>query len=117
MALTFKAEQHLKSKADILRLVEKGDVVFSYPVKLYYIRNDMASVSRFAVSVPKKNFKRAVLRNLLKRRMREAIRLNHQACLGDIKGDFLFVYLAKEVADFNQIEKKLRFSLEQSAKK
>ena len=60
---------------------------------------------RFAVSVPKRNFKRAVKRNLLKRRIREAIRLN-RACLPEgFAADFLFFYRPAEVLDYTVIEK------------
>ena len=60
---------------------------------------------RFAVSVPKKSFKRAVKRNLLKRRTREAIRLNRRILPEGFCGDFLFFYRVGEVLDYTDIEK------------
>ena len=60
---------------------------------------------RFAVSVPKKSFKRAVKRNLLKRRTREAIRLNRRILPEGFCGDFLFFYRVGEVLDYADIEK------------
>lgn len=60
---------------------------------------------RFAVSVPKKSFKRAVKRNLLKRRTREAIRLNRQLLPEGFCADFLFFYRVGEVLDYADIEK------------
>lgn len=60
---------------------------------------------RFAVSVPKKSFKRAVKRNLLKRRTREAIRLNRQHLPEGFCADFLFFYRVGEVLDYADIEK------------
>ena len=60
---------------------------------------------RFAVSVPKKSFKRAVKRNLLKRRTREAIRLNRQLLPEGFCADFLFFYRVGEVLDYAVIEK------------
>ena len=61
--------------------------------------------SRFAVSVPKKSFKRAVKRNLLKRRTREAIRLNRDKLPADCTADFLFFYRAATVLEYADIER------------
>ena len=51
--------------------------------------------SRILVSVPKRSFKRAVKRNLLKRRMRESYRLQKQLLPAPV--DVMFVYLPREV--------------------
>lgn len=59
------------------------------------------SPSRIMVSVPKKLFRRAVKRNLLKRRMREAFRVQ-QGLIGP-RLDILFVYISKAVLPFETI--------------
>ena len=66
---------------------------------------NVAGESRFAVSVPKKSFKRAVKRNLLKRRTREAIRLNREKLPADFVADFLFFYRAATVLEYADIER------------
>jgi ribonuclease P protein component len=53
------------------------------------------------VSVPKRLFKRAVKRNLLKRRIREAYR--HQKGLISAPVDILFIYTAQEVLPYEVI--------------
>ena len=58
------------------------------------------------VSVPKRSFKRAVKRNLLKRRIREAWRLNNNL-LGERRVDILFVYLGREIESYERIQTSL----------
>ena len=60
-----------------------------------------ADASRIVVSVPKRLFKRAVKRNLLKRRIREAYR--HQKDLISAPADILFIYTAQEVLPYEVI--------------
>ena len=96
----------LRSKTDIDALLERGAVLFRYPIKAYYLDReapDQVGFSRMMVSVPKRNFKRAVKRNLLKRRVREAWRLNARL-LGERRVDILFVYLGREIERYDRIE-------------
>jgi len=58
------------------------------------------------VSVPKRFFKRAVKRNLLKRRLREAYRTQKEL-LGPSAIDVLFLYNSKEVLDFLSIKEEV----------
>ena len=96
----------IRSKAEIDALVERGAVLFRYPIKAYYLDREAAGFSRLMVSVPKRNFKRAVKRNLLKRRIREAWRLNAGE-LGERRVDILFVYLGREIETYDRIESTL----------
>ena len=59
------------------------------------------------ISVPKRNFKRAVDRNLLKRRIREAYRLNKSILVDNEKLLIAYIYTAKEILAYAEIEKKL----------
>lgn len=59
-------------------------------------------LNRIVVSVPKKMFRRAVKRNLLKRRIREAYRLQKQLLTGN-GVDLMFVYKSKDIAPYSQI--------------
>ena len=59
---------------------------------------------RILISVPKKLFKRAVKRNLLKRRIRESWRrLKHNLAQSEHGMDLLFIYSTKEVMTYQEI--------------
>ena len=60
-------------------------------------------INRIMVSVPKKLFKRAVKRNLLKRRIRESWRLQKQS-MNASGVDILFTYSTKDILEFQEIQ-------------
>ncbi|MEY4904659.1 MAG: hypothetical protein RLZZ292_2474 [Bacteroidota bacterium] len=72
---------------------------------------------QFALSVPKKAFKRAVDRNILRRRIREAYRLNkielyrfleNRYLHGEKRFAFMVLYTAKEEMPYMDIEKGIK---------
>ncbi len=75
-----------------------------------------AAVTRILVSVPKRHFKRAVKRNLLKRRIREAYRLQKEI-LGDRVVDLMFAYTSREVLTYEEIRSSVEAVLRHLASK
>ena len=55
------------------------------------------------ISVPKKNFKRAVKRNLLKRRIRESWRRQKNLLQAETGVDILIMYTTKEIMPYEQV--------------
>jgi ribonuclease P protein component len=79
---TFTKEEKLKSRSAINSLFEQGSAeLYTYPLKVKYILHvdDQSPLPKIAVMVPKRKFKNAVDRNTLKRRIKEAYRLNNHA--------------------------------------
>jgi len=74
---TFKSKERLKSKKQIDRLFTEGKSFFIYPFKVFYYIEDRQEdyPVKILFSVPKKRFKRANKRNLIRRRVKEIYRL------------------------------------------
>ena len=70
--------EKLKSKKLLDALFSSGKKINGFPIKLVYKPLDFEDdcLIKVGVSVPKRNFKKAVDRNRIKRLMREAYRLN-----------------------------------------
>ena len=77
---TLQKKEILSGKKQISELFASETSLFHYPFKVFYkiIRRPDPKDSGilFSVSVPKRNFKKAHDRNLIKRRIRESFRLN-----------------------------------------
>ena len=90
-----KAEK-LCGKAAVEAVFTQGKTGLCGCLRYRWIRRaDDNTASRILVSVPKRSFKRAVKRNLLKRRIRESYRLQKELLGPGV--DILFVYLPREV--------------------
>lgn len=97
--------ERLSKRSDIGRLFTDGEAFLVYPIKCTFRFREAGDGNRIMVIVPKRNHRRAVARNLLKRRMREAYRLNKHRLDVSARLDIAFSYIAKgEPADFRTVE-------------
>lgn len=96
--------ERLRGRNDISRLLAQGRRGSVSCLHYCCLRPNGAEADRIVVSVPKKLFKRAVKRNLLKRRIREAYR-TQKSLLGATEGrrDILFIYNSPEVLPYAAI--------------
>ena len=103
---TLKKNERLSSKAGLSALFANGRYGNAKGIRYCFNAGNSLPYNRIVVSVPKRCFKRAVKRNLLKRRIREAYRLNKQllpVSMPDGGIDILFIYSPKEVLDFSSV--------------
>jgi ribonuclease P protein component len=117
---SFTKEERLCSKKLIEQLFSEGSSFNLYPLRFIFIKQSPPSaiVPQVLISVSKRNFKKAVDRNRLKRQIREAYRL-HKTILQPAGLSTMqllgILYIAKEKKPFKIIEKKLISGLERSS--
>lgn len=112
---TFRKEERLCSRKHLELLFKNGSSFLLYPFRVSYIfiEDKIEVPVQVVINVPKKRYKKAVDRNLLKRRIREAYRLNKldkfYSILPEDKGLLLFSlqFVGKDKYEFSFIEKKL----------
>lgn len=104
----FPRSERLKSNKMIARLFDRSSkesfTVPAYPYRAVVYRepHTPAGFPEVLISVPKRNFKKAVDRNRIKRLTREAYRL--QKITFPRKTYIAFLYLGKEVPAFGEVE-------------
>lgn len=93
--LTFQKNERLCSKKVIEKLFADGKSLYIFPLKAVFLEISLKTEFpvQVAFAVSKKSFKRAVMRNLLKRRMREAYRLNKNQFYNEISGKQIALFL------------------------
>ncbi|TVZ26641.1 ribonuclease P protein component [Gillisia sp. Hel_I_86] len=107
MSETFPASEKLKSKILIDTLFTEGNSIKQFPIKLLYhpIENPEITTGKTGVSVPKRNFKKAVERNYLKRLMREAFRKNKYLVESNLSQKYalMFIFTARKKYEAQEI--------------
>lgn len=134
MKKTFNKDEKLRSRSIIDRLFKRGSpevqTFYGFPFRVLYIKEEGEREEggreigedkhapmpprphpQVLFSVSKRNFKRAVDRNLIRRRCREAYRLHKHLLTENPQtsraSSVAFLYLAKEISSYDVIEKSM----------
>lgn len=109
---TLSKAERLSWKRYIDLLFAEGQSFVAFPLRVVYLYTDetMPAPASILISVPKKKFKRAVKRNLIKRQVREVYRVRKYDLIEplQVKGRSLliaFLYLDKEIHPVADMEK------------
>ena len=100
---TLPKKERVCGKKGIERLLAKGRHGSVGNIRFIYAADNGQETNRLLVSVPKKLFKRAVKRNLLKRRIRESWRRLKHGLQTEKHMDVLIIYSTKEVLTYQEI--------------
>ena len=110
---TLRKHERLKKELWIQELFQKGSSFHLYPFRVITLPHPDTSGSghQMLVSVSSRNFKKAPDRNRVKRRVREAYRLNKHQLLAEPKWLIAYIYKAKEILPSAIIHEKLTATL------
>ncbi|MBE6300790.1 MAG: ribonuclease P protein component [Parabacteroides distasonis] len=115
---TLSKEERLSWKRYIDLLFAKGQSFVAFPLRVVYLPVEEESLVPVSIliSVPKKRFRRAVKRNLIKRQIREAYRVRKYDLIDPLVKKnkrmlVAFLYLDKEIRSFVEMEKAMTKAL------
>ena len=106
----FSKTERLKSRKQIDALFAEGKSVSVFPVRAVYRFSAATEPGlKAGVSASKRQFKKAVHRNRIKRLLREAYRLQKEEVLlktneAGLSGTIFFLYTGKDLPDFDTLK-------------
>ena len=111
---TFRKNERLCGKKSIDELFLNGQSFYVHPYKIIWLTSleNFGSPARVILSVPKRNFKKAVQRNRIKRLTREVYRKNKSALFQHLLNhhseiNFALIYTAKTILSYQELEEKI----------
>ncbi|HKR05371.1 MAG TPA: ribonuclease P protein component [Bacteroidia bacterium] len=119
---TFSKER-LCSRKTIEKIFDSGKAINENPFRLLWVEapNEENVYLKIAISVPKKNFKKAVDRNKIKRQIREVYRLNKNKFFSTLENPekryaAIIIYTGRVLPDRKEMEAKIFVTLQRFAK-
>jgi ribonuclease P protein component len=116
MSFKYGKKDKLKSKKSIEQLFNEGKAVTVFPLRLIYLKTsfDDGNKLKTGVSVSKRLHKTAIVRNKIKRLMREAYRLNKPLYFNNSSTSYAFMilYISKDGTTFDKMNKAMKMLFE-----
>lgn len=124
-SLSLPKNQRLSSQRAIDQLFSQGNSTIAYPLRAVfrlYADDESLPPARFMITVPKKKIRHAVGRVLMRRRIREAYRINRHLLFpslneAHVHADIALIYLSSDLADYATIEQCIQAILDHIANK
>ena len=122
MDFKLNKEEKLRSRTSVERLFSEGKSIMAFPLRaVYRLREPGEAPAQFLITIPKKRIRKAVMRVTLRRRTREAYRLNRRELLLEPLAesgygvDIAFIYLDNTPAPYRVISDKVIYLLNRIA--
>jgi len=110
---SFHKGERLKKEKSIQELFTRGSSFNLYPFRVLHLKNNQSEpCHQVLFTASSRIFKKAVDRNKIKRRSKEAYRLQKGQLLETPKLLIGFIYIAKEIVGYDQVEKAIGKAIE-----
>ena len=115
---SFHKQERLNNKKRINQLFRSGKFFSQEPFQIYWLETKQEkNIIELLVSVPKKNIKFAVNRNIIKRMVKEAYRLNKKALQEQVNREkksfsVAIIYMNNKIPSYLYVEKKIKLIIE-----
>lgn len=121
-SFSLKKAERLSSKKCIDKLFAEGDSILQYPLKMVFLKTELQTKYpvQAGFTTSKKNFKRAVARNRIKRVLRETYRLNKHLVYNELEQEQLalfVIFIGKELPKYDIVEGAMKKGLSKIIKK
>lgn len=117
-------DEIIRSKRVVADLFKNGNGVMAYPLRCVFLTEATTETTiQWMVSVGKRYHKRAVKRNLIRRRIKEAFRLNRAEFYDQIASErpiglmICYLYIGKQEHSYIEIENALKLATKNVSKK
>ena len=112
MKNTLSKSDRLTSGVAISQIYDKGKHLNDYPFKIVWLKEPGEAGLKVVFSVPKRKFKRAVDRNQIKRKLREAYRKHKHDCQKateskNTRVSLFLIYLGKDIPQSEIVDDKI----------
>jgi ribonuclease P protein component len=115
MDYSYKKNERLCNKIIIEKLFNEGKSLYSGSLKLIWVITNLPEPvpAQTVINVSKRRFKRAVKRNLLRRRMKEAFRLNKSDLYTVLRRNnqqmaLMILYNSNSINNYSQISEAMK---------
>jgi ribonuclease P protein component len=112
MKNTLPKSDRLTSRVAISQIYDNGKHLNNYPFKIVWLKEIGQGDLKVVFSVPKRKFKKAVDRNQIKRKLREAYRKHKHSCqkaaeVKNMQVSLFLIYLGKDIPKSEIVDDKI----------